>query len=100
MLSAFIMANLGGVCGMKMIRTAFIAMLALVCAAISAPALAETVVVRAGRMLDVEKGVYLADRAIRIEYGGIASITAWSAGSRRGGRLIDGWGYTGRRGRV
>ena len=45
-------------------------------------------------MLDVEKGVYLADRAIRIEDGRVASITPWTAGSRTGGRLIDWSAYT------
>jgi len=55
---------------------------------------AETVVVRAGKMLDIEQGVYLSDRAIRIEDGRVASITPWSAGSRGGGRLIDWSAYT------
>jgi imidazolonepropionase-like amidohydrolase len=45
-------------------------------------------------MLDIERGVYLADRAIRIEDGRVASITPWSAGSRGGGRLIDWSAYT------
>ncbi len=80
--------------GMKMIRTAFLAVVASACAAGLTPASAETVVVRVGRMLDVEQGVYLADRAIRIEDGRVASITPWAAGSRTGGRLIDWSAYT------
>ena len=40
-------------------------------------------------MLDVEQGVYLTDRAIRIEDGRITSITPWTASSRGGSRLID-----------
>ena len=79
---------------MKMIRTAVFAFFALACATIIAPADADTVVVRAGRMLDVEQGIYLADRAIRIEDGRVASITPWTAGSRTGGRLIDWSAYT------
>jgi imidazolonepropionase-like amidohydrolase len=64
---------------MKMIRRALLAFLALACAA---PAVAQTVVVRAGRMLDVEQGVYLTDRAIRIEDGRVVSVTPWTAASR------------------
>ena len=79
---------------MKMIRTAFLAVVASACTAGLTPASAETVVVRVGRMLDVEQGVYLADRAIRIEDGRVASITPWAAGSRTGGRLIDWSAYT------
>jgi imidazolonepropionase-like amidohydrolase len=59
-----------------------------------APGLADTVVVRAGRMLDVEKGVYLPDRAIRIEDGRVASVTPWNPGSRIDGTLVDWSGYT------
>ena len=40
-------------------------------------------------MLDVEQGVYLTDRAIRIEDGRITAITPWTASSRGGSRLID-----------
>ena len=52
------------------------------------------VVVRAGKMLDVEQGAYLLDRAIRIEDGRIASDHALERGSRGGGRLIDWSAYT------
>jgi imidazolonepropionase-like amidohydrolase len=55
---------------------------------------ADTIVVRAGRVLDVESGRYLADRAIRIEDGRIASITPWRAASWSAGRLIDWSAYT------
>ncbi len=50
--------------------------------------------IRAGRLLDVEQGRYLPDRAIRVEDGRIASISTWSAGSRGGARLIDWSRYT------
>ena len=79
---------------MKMIRTALFAVVAAACAAGLTPAGAETVIVRAGRMLDVERGEYLADRAIRIEDGRVASVTPWTAASRTGGRLIDWSAYT------
>ena len=78
---------------MKMIRTTFLALVATARARRGSRA-RETVVVRVGRMLDVEQGVYLADRAIRIEDGRVASITPWTAGSRTGGRLIDWSAYT------
>ncbi len=61
--------------------------------ALSAPAYAESVVVRAGRVLDVEQGAYLPDRAIRIEDGRIVSVTPWS-GAARGARLVDWSAYT------
>ena len=79
---------------MKLNRAAILAFLASASFSFAAASAAETVVVRAGRMLDVEQGVYLADRAIRIEDGRVASITPWSAGSRGGGRLIDWSAYT------
>ena len=42
-------------------------MLAMVLAAFAATAVAQPVVVRAGRLLDVEQGRYLLDQAIRID---------------------------------
>jgi imidazolonepropionase-like amidohydrolase len=79
---------------MRFHRAAILAFLASASFAFAPASSAETVVVRAGKMLDVEQGVYLADRAIRIEDGRVASITPWSAGSRGGGRLIDWSAYT------
>jgi imidazolonepropionase-like amidohydrolase len=61
---------------------------------IAGAAMAESVVVRAGRLLDVEQGRYLTDQAIRIEDGRIASISPWSAGSRGGARLVDWSAYS------
>ncbi len=63
--------------------------LALALAACAAAGSAQPVVVRAGRLLDVERGRYLLDQAIRIEDGRIVSVSPWSAGSRGGARLID-----------
>jgi imidazolonepropionase-like amidohydrolase len=77
---------------MKLIRAAFVAAFAATC--FTSAAFAETLVVRAGKMLDVEQGNYLPDRAIRIEDGRIVSIAPWTAGSRSGDRFIDWSGYT------
>ncbi len=79
---------------MKFHRAAGFAFFAVVLAAFAIKASTETVIVRAGRMLDVEQGRYLMDRAIRIEDGRIASISPWAAGSRGGGRLVDWSRYT------
>jgi len=79
---------------MKSLRNAITALGTLVLVAVAGAALAESVVVRAGRVLDVEQGRYLADQAIRIEDGRIASISPWSAGSRGGARLVDWSAYS------
>ncbi len=79
---------------MKFHRAAILAFLASVAVSLTAASSPETVIVRVGKLLDVEQGVYLTDRAIRIEDGRVASITPWSAGSRGGGRLIDWSAYT------
>jgi imidazolonepropionase-like amidohydrolase len=76
---------------MNLIRAPFLAVLLM--APFTSTAVAETVVVRAGKMLDVEHGQYLPDRAIRIEDGRIVSVTPWS-GTARGARLIDWSAYT------
>jgi imidazolonepropionase-like amidohydrolase len=62
--------------------------------ALASAAQAETVIVRAGKMLDVERGQYLADRAIRIEDGRIVSITPFTSNARSGDRFIDWSAYT------
>jgi len=78
--------------GMKLIRAALLAVLSTI--GLATVADAETVVVRAGKMLDVDHGRYLADRAIRIEDGRIVSVTPWTSNSRSGGRFIDWSAYT------
>ena len=50
---------------------------------------AETVIVRAGRLLDVEQGRYLDDQAIRIEGGRVVSIGPYGAAPPGAARLID-----------
>jgi imidazolonepropionase-like amidohydrolase len=61
---------------------------------IATAAAAQPVVVRAGRVLDVEQGRYLLDQAIRIDDGRIVSVTPWGAGSRGGAEVIDWSAYT------
>lgn len=78
---------------MKTTRAVLFSLVACAAAAFAAPLPAETVVVHAGRVLDVEQGTYLPDRAIRIEDGRIVSVTPWS-GTARGARLIDWSAYT------
>jgi len=79
---------------MNPIRAKFLVLIAATAAALAPAALADTVMVRAGRMLDVDQGAYLADRAIRIEDGRIASVTPWTASSRSGDRFVDWSAYT------
>jgi imidazolonepropionase-like amidohydrolase len=74
-------------------RGTILSLVACAAAAFAAAAPAETVVVHAGRVLDVEQGAYLPDRAIRIEDGRIVSVTPWS-GTARGARLVDWSAYT------
>jgi imidazolonepropionase-like amidohydrolase len=62
--------------------------------AAAAQADTHTVTVRVGRMLDVERGRYLDDRAIRIEDGRITSITPWNPSARTAGRIIDWSAFT------
>ncbi len=78
---------------MNPIRAKFLALIAAAMT-LAPTAHAETVIVRAGRMLDVDQGAYLADRAIRIEDGRVVSVTPWTASSRSGDRLIDWSAYT------
>jgi len=49
----------------------------------------ETMIVRAGRLLDVEQGRYLIDQAIRIENSRVVSVGPYGAAPRSDARLID-----------
>lgn len=69
---------------MKPLRT-LLATLAMLAAA---PALADTVYVRAGHLIDPEAGKVLDDRLIRIEDGRVAAITAYEP-LPRDAKLID-----------
>ena len=75
-------------------RAKILAVLACAVTALASAAQAETVIVRAGKMLDVERGQYLADRAIRIEDGRIVSVTPFTSNSRGGDRFVDWSAYT------
>lgn len=58
------------------------------------PASADTVIVRAGRLLDVEQGRYLEDQAIRVENGRVVAIAPYAAGAAGDARVIDWSAYT------
>jgi len=60
---------------------------------IAGPALADTSYVRAGRLVDSEKGVVLTDRLIRIEDGRVAAVTAY-APPPAGAVVVDWSDYT------
>ncbi|MGB5131842.1 MAG: amidohydrolase family protein [Steroidobacteraceae bacterium] len=79
-----------------MSRWRFAAALPLVAALLLAasPASAETVIVRAGRLLDVEQGRYLEDQAIRVENGKVAAVAPFAAGAAGDVRVIDWSAYT------
>ncbi len=79
---------------MNTLRAAFLFLITCATAVVAPPLAAETLVVRAGRMLDVDQGRYLADRAIRIEDGRVVSVAPWTPAARGGGRLIDWSAYT------
>ncbi|HCF24424.1 MULTISPECIES: amidohydrolase family protein [unclassified Novosphingobium] len=61
---------------------------ALVALALAAPALADTIYVRAGHLIEPSTGEVLADRLIRIEDGRVAAVTAW-APPPKGAQVID-----------
>ncbi len=75
-------------------RAKILAAFACAVTALASAAQAETVIVRAGKMLDVERGQFLTDRAIRIEDGRIVSVTPFTSNSRSGDRFIDWSAYT------
>jgi imidazolonepropionase-like amidohydrolase len=60
----------------------------------AACAQAETLVVRAGRLLDVEQGRMLADQAVRIEGGRIVAVGPYSAAAVGDARVLDWSRYT------
>jgi imidazolonepropionase-like amidohydrolase len=55
---------------------------------------ADALVVRAGRLLDVDSGNMLTDQAVRIEGGRIKSIEPWHAPAAKGARQLDWSAYT------
>jgi imidazolonepropionase-like amidohydrolase len=60
----------------------------------AAPLAAEPAVVRAGKLIDVEKGVVLNDQAILVEAGRIVSVQPYRSGLADKARLLDWSAYT------
>ena len=54
----------------------------------------QATVIHAGRMVDVDAGTVLADRAIHIEDGRIVRVEPWSANAAKDAKLIDWSQYT------
>jgi len=75
-------------------RTAAALLLVASLTAATPPAPFDTVIVRAGKLLDVEQGRYLEDRAIRIKDGRIVAVTAFAGADANGALLIDWSAYT------
>ncbi len=61
---------------------------------VAAPASAETILVRAGRLVDVIQGRVLTDQLIRIEDGRIAAVSSFPAEAPTGALVIDWSAYT------
>ena len=74
---------------MNHLLTPVAALLGLLCAS---PALAQTVTVHAGHLLDPESARVLDDQAIRVVDGRVVSVTRWTA-PRAGETVIDWSGY-------
>jgi imidazolonepropionase-like amidohydrolase len=72
------------------IRLTFLA--GLLCVAL--PAAAGQTLVRAGRLIDVDRGVVLSDQAILIDHGRIVSVQPYRAGLADKARLLDWSAYT------
>ena len=71
-----------------------LSLFACTAALLSFGANAETLIVRAGRLIDVERGRTLEDQAIRIEGERITGVTAFKDAAAAGVRVIDWSGYT------
>jgi len=58
------------------------------------PASAESVIVRAGRLLDIEQGRYLENQAIRIDNGRVVAIAPYAAKAVDNAQVIDWSAFT------
>ena len=67
---------------------------ALLACCVAPAALADGLWLRAGHVLDVERGVMLDDQAIRIEDGRIAAIGPWAQASPGAATVVDWSAYT------
>jgi imidazolonepropionase-like amidohydrolase len=77
----------------SLLRGSLLCCCALLAGAPVASAVAEQVVVRAGKLIDVERGRVLTDQAIRIDRERVVAVDDFQAGAA-GGRLIDWSAYT------
>lgn len=55
---------------------------------------AASLLIRAGRLVDVDRGQVLGDQAVRIENGRIVSVMPYRNGAEKGARLLDWSAYT------
>ena len=55
---------------------------------------AESLLIRAGRLVDVDRGQVLGDQAVRVENGRIVSVAPYRSGAEKGARLLDWSAYT------
>jgi imidazolonepropionase-like amidohydrolase len=76
----------------RLIRAFFLMSLILLCA--SGTAFADTTIVRAGKLVDVERSRVLSDQAIRIEGERIVAVGEFNAAATAGAKIIDWSGYT------
>lgn len=76
----------------RLIRAFFLMSFILLCA--SGTAFADTTIVRAGKLVDVERSRVLSDQAIRIEGERIVAVGEFNAAATAGAKIIDWSGYT------
>jgi imidazolonepropionase-like amidohydrolase len=67
---------------------------ALLLAMIACPAFAQSLVVHAGKLVDVDRGEVVADRAIFIEDGKVVRVEPWSDAAARNAKVVDWSRYT------
>lgn len=67
---------------------------ALLLALAATPTFAQTFVVHAGRMVDVDRGEVLADRAITIEKGHVVRVEPWNDALAKNAKVVDWSRYT------
>ena len=67
---------------------------ALLFATLAPTTFAQTTVIHAGKLVDVDKGEVVADRAITIENGRVVRVEPWSAAAANNAKLVDWSRYT------
>lgn len=78
---------------MYVFKVCFVATFSALLALAAIPAMAATVYVRAGALIDTENGIVLRDRLIRIEDGTIMAVSPYAA-PPRGAAMVDWSAYT------